>query len=163
MTLSWDKVCSCPEILYGSTLQAADQVLPLLKSLKDGLLTTAGLGHHRGFSLPFGLFDTIAWFLFFFFLNKTKCCSSTECHNLPILLPTAAVLVFEHICFYNTVGAILPPSLLLQCWCFNLKILLFERMWVVPPNNSISVTMATAFYCWVLECEKEKNSSHTDS
>lgn len=94
---------------------------------------------------------------FFFFPNKTKCCSSTKCHNLPILLPTEAVLVFGHICFYNTVGSTLPPPSLLQCWCFNLKMLLFEWMWVVLPNNSISVTMATAFYCGALECEKEKN------
>lgn len=83
VTLSWDKVCSCPEILYGSTLQAADQVLPLLKSLKDGLLTTAGLGHHRGFSLPFGLFDTIAWFLFFFSSIKQNAAAAQNVTTCP--------------------------------------------------------------------------------
>lgn len=53
--------------------------------------------------------------------KKGKGSSSTECHNLLILLAADAALVLGCICSYDTVANTLPPPLLFQCWCFNLN------------------------------------------
>lgn len=50
-----------------------------------------------------------------------------------------------------------PLPLPFQCWCFILNPLFFFLLTcTVLPNNSIRVTVATAFHCWSLACGKEK-------
>lgn len=106
----------------------------------------------------FGLL--LVWGFFSFFLKK-KVAAAQNVTTCPFYWQLMLNWSLDIPASTTQVANTLPPPLLFQCWCFNLKPLFFEWMQAVLPNNSIRVTMATAFHCWGWECEKEKNWSQT--
>lgn len=130
----------------------------------DGPLMSVGLGCHTWCPLPFGLFDITTrigfsgccWVWVFFLFFKKKVAAAQNVTTCPFYWQLMLNWSLDILASTTQVANTLPPPLLFQCWCFNLKPLFFEWMQAVLPNNSIRVTMATAFHCWGWECEKEK-------